>query len=272
MAWFEALILGVLQGITEFLPISSSGHLVLGEHFLGLDMEGLKSFDVLVHVGTLLAIIVYFWKDFIGLLKAFFMFFVGKIDKEYGKLVGFIVIGTIPAVFLGLFGGDFIDSVFRDVKMVGLMMLLVGVVFILGEYVNKKVKKSDLNWWKVIIIGCAQALALIPGVSRSGSTIVAGLFNGVEREKAARFSFLLGMPVIAGAGLLTLLSIPQTGGWGSNVEVMPSEVMIIGLLSSFIAGLVSVALLMKFLKKHTLLVFAVYLILVGVSMGIVGLQ
>ncbi|MBT4917076.1 undecaprenyl-diphosphatase UppP [Candidatus Peregrinibacteria bacterium] len=268
MEWFEALILGVLQGITEFLPISSSGHLVLGEHFLGLEMESLKTFDVLVHVGTLLAIIVYFWKDFIGLLKAFFGLFLGKFDGEYVKLIGFIVIGTIPAVFLGLFGGDAIDSVFRDVKMVGLMMLLVGVVFILGEYVNKRVKKSELTWWKAIIIGLAQALALIPGVSRSGSTIVMGLFNGIEREKAARFSFLLGMPAIAGAGLLTTLDLFKGGGGISGDASISWIVLLVGFVSAFLAGLLSVSFLMKFLKKHTLLVFAVYLIILGVSIFI----
>ena len=268
MEWTQALILGILQGITEFLPISSSGHLVLGEHFLGLDMEGLKSFDVLVHVGTLLAIIVYFWKDVLGLIRAFFKFFIGKIDDEYGKLVIYIVIATIPAVIMGLLGGDAIDSIFRDTKMVGLMMLIVGSVFMFGEYVNKKVKKSELNWWKGLIIGCAQALALIPGVSRSGSTIVMGLFQGIELEKAARFSFLLGISAIAGAGLQTLLSIPQTGGWGSNVAVIPKNIMIIGVVSSFIAGLLSVSFLMKFLKNHSLLVFAVYLIILGGSLFI----
>jgi undecaprenyl-diphosphatase len=256
----DSVILGILQGITEFLPISSSGHLVLGEHFLGLNVDMLKSFDVVVHVGTLLAILVYFWKDVWGMLKAFGRFFVGKFEGPYAKLILFIVIGTVPAVVVGLFGEEWIDLTFRNVRSVGMWMMIIGILFVLGEYAYKRNKGREMKWFKAVIIGCAQAFALIPGVSRSGSTIVAGLFQGIERSEAARFSFLLGIPAIAGAGLLTAIKIPGNGGFG--VEWVP---LVVGFLASFIFGLLSVAFLMRFLKKHSLIIFAVYLIALGFS-------
>ncbi len=251
MSILDALILGILQGISEFLPISSSGHLVLGEHWLGLDVEGLKSFDVLVHVATLLAILVYFWRDVWGMIRAIFI----KGDP-YRKLIGYIVLGTIPAVLIGLFGGDMIDYYYRNVAAVSAWMIVVAIVFFLGEYAYKRVGKGKINLRKAMIIGAAQAFALIPGVSRSGSTIVAGLFQGIKREEAARFSFLLGIPAIAGAGLLTILG--DSGAFST-----PPEVLLVGFVASFLAGIASIAFLMKFLKKHSLAVFAVYLLAIG---------
>lgn len=269
----DSLILGALQGVTEFLPISSSGHLVLGEHYLDLNVEMLKNFDVVVHIGTLFAILVYFWKDVWGMLKVIGRFFVGRLEMKdpYVRLIFFIVIGTIPAVLAGLFLEDWIDASFRNVKSVGMWMMIVGVIFVFGEYAYRRWHKSFLadyaseevrgmQWWKAIVIGLAQALALIPGVSRSGSTIVAGLFQGISRSAAARFSFLLGIPAIAGAGLLTALKIPENGGL--MVDIWP---LFVGLFTSFVFGLLSVAFLMRFLKRNSLIVFAIYLVAVGFS-------
>ncbi len=289
MKIIDSLILGAVQGVTEFLPISSSGHLVLGEHYLDLNVEMLKSFDVVVHMGTLLAILVYFWKDIWGMLCAVGRLFAGrlKLKDPYARLIFFIIIGTIPAVIVGLFFEDLIDSTFRNVKSVGAWMMVVGVIFVIGEYTYKRVhceaglgqkiaEKVDdardcvqpggyenpeirgMKWWKVIVIGLAQAMALIPGVSRSGSTIVAGLFQGISRSSAARFSFLLGIPAMAGAGLLTALKIPENGGL--IVDIWP---LFIGFFTSFVFGLLSVTFLMKFLKKNSLIVFAIYLIALG---------
>lgn len=265
MTIVEALILGVLQGITEFLPISSSGHLVLGESLLGLEMGMLKSFDVVVHLGTFSAIIIYFWKDVVGLFKGLFSY-AGLTKKspgvtEYRNLIGYILIGTVPAVLVGLFLEDSIDFLFRSTFYVGLWMIIVGEVFLLAEWASKKFKKEeDLNWKKSIVIGVAQSVALIPGVSRSGSTIAAGLFQGISREKAARFSFLLALPAIFGAGLLTGVKEFRAGG-GLDVEFLP---LVIGFTASAVAGFASVYFLMKFLKKHSLNVFAYYLFAVGV--------
>jgi len=263
MNFIEALILGVLQGITEFLPISSSGHLIIGESLLGLHVEALKSFDVVVHLGTFTAIVIYFWKDVVGLFKGFFAYLgltgKGAHNKEYQDLVVYIIIATIPAVFVGLFLADTIDFLFRNTLYVGLWMIVVGEIFLLAEWTLKKFKKKkEINWKKAIIIGLAQSVALIPGVSRSGSTISAGLFQGMNREKAARFSFLLALPAIFGAGLLTGIKEMKAGGL--NVEFIP---LLVGFVASMIAGFASVYFLMKFLKKHSLNIFAYYLFLVG---------
>lgn len=258
MDLFQAFVLGALQGITEFLPISSSGHLVIGEWFLGLKVYGLKSFDVALHIGSLLAIFVYFRKDLVGLIKAFFRLFIGKFDGEYAKLILFIFVGTLPAVFAGLFLEDQIDGIFRNIFAIGVAMIVVGLIFIVGEWVHKKmaVGSTEMTLRKALFIGIAQAVALIPGVSRSGSTIVMGLFQGVGRESAARFSFLLGMPAILGAGILALFKASD----GVSVEFMP---MLLGAVTSFVFSLLSVWFLMKFLKKHSLVVFALYLLIIG---------
>ena len=153
MEIFDAAILGVVQGVTEFLPISSSGHLVLGESLLGLEVDSLKSFDVAVHIGTLVAILGYFWKDFWRMLT----FWMKGRDVER-RLIMYIVIGTVPAVLAGVFLEDWIDSVFRGVAMVGWMMIAVGILFLLGEKVGGLLRKSKLNWWKALIIGLAQAV------------------------------------------------------------------------------------------------------------------
>ena len=267
----NAIILGALQGVTEFLPVSSSGHLVLAESFLGLNVSMLKSFDVAVHMGTLVSILVYFWKDFVEMFKAFFRIIFGKFSgNEYEKLVLYVVIGTIPAVIAGFLLGDLIDSVFRGVSMVGICMIATAMIFLVAEYVGSKkvfAQSDSMSFWKALIIGLFQAIALIPGISRSGSTISAGLICGMRREDAARFSFLLGIPAILGAGVLTFMggggmagSAGVVTGNAAVAELIPT---LIGFVVSAITGFFAIYLLMRFLKKHSLVWFAVYLLVVG---------
>lgn len=216
----------------------------------------------MVHMGTLMAIFVYFKKDLKGMIMVFWRALKGKFDKndEYAKLILYILVGTLPAVIVGFTLGDWIDTTFRSVATVTFLIIAVGIVFIIGEMVYKKAKPSNgLNLRKAIVIGIAQSFALIPGVSRSGSTIVAGLFQGVEREAAARFSFLLAIPAVVGAGLLTALK--SGGDLTASVSALN---LFIGFLSSFVFGLLSVAFLMKFLKNHSLNIFAGYRILLGI--------
>ena len=260
MNFLDAAILGALQGITEFLPISSSGHLILAEKFLKLDVESLKTFDVMLNLGTLLAVLIYFWQEVKGMIIALWKFVMRKLpaNDPYAKLIVYLIIGTIPAVIFGLFG-DKIDFYFRNAKSVTVMMLVVACVFIAAEFFYKKVKikKQEVGTWKqALIIGVAQSLALIPGISRSGSTIVAGLFQGIERENVAKFSFLLSIPAVCGALTLTGIKILKQGT--VDVDLGP---LFIGFLSSFIFGILSVAFLMRFLKKHSLGVFAAYRII-----------
>jgi len=234
----QAIILGILQGITEFLPISSSGHLILGETLFHLDVSQLKDFDVAVHVATLLAILVYFWRD---LLKT-----------KYWK---WLILGTIPAVIIGFTLEDQIDALFRSALSVGIVMMLMGAIFTIPESKVKISKTQKFNWQKVLAIGIAQSIALIPGVSRAGSTIFAGTALGLKREEAARFSFMLGSIAIAGAGLLTAIDITET-----TVLHVP---LAAGFIAAFISGLAAVWWLMRFLKKHSLRVFGIYLLLIG---------
>ncbi|MBU1446450.1 undecaprenyl-diphosphate phosphatase [Patescibacteria group bacterium] len=272
MTIFDALFLGVLQGIAEFLPISSSGHLVIAERLLGLEVESLKSFDVMVHLGTLTAIIIYFWKDVVMLFQGFFGFLgfykTNVHVRESQKLIFYIIIASIPAVLVGLFLGDSIDFLFRDLFYVGVWMIIVGEIFFLAEwYIVKYKKEKELNYPSAIIIGLAQAVALIPGVSRSGLTIATGLFRGLSREKAARFSFLMSMPVVFGAGLLTAIKEMKNASemglgisFSDKLDFLP---LFIGFVSAALAGFASVYFLMKFIKNHTFKGFGVYLFVVG---------
>lgn len=263
MNFLDAAILGALQGITEFLPISSSGHLILAEKFLNLEVENLKTFDVMLNLGTLLAVLIYFWKDIRGMIIALWKFITRKLpaNDPSAKLIVYLILGTIPAVILGLFG-DTIDEHFRNAKSVTVMMLVVACIFVVAElfYKKVKVKKQEVSTWKqALIIGIAQSLALVPGISRSGSTIVAGLFQGIERENVAKFSFLLSVPAVCGALTLTGIKILKQG----TVDVAMGP-LFVGFLASFIFGILSVAFLMRFLKKHSLNVFAVYRIIFAI--------
>lgn len=278
MSLLQSLILGIVQGITEFLPISSSGHLVLFESFFELPVEQLRSFDVVVHVGTLLAILIYFRADIIQVIKDTFQ---GKF-----QMLSYLIIGTIPAVAVGFTYKDQLDSYFRHPEKVAIAMICAAVLFIIAEYVGKKhqakkisqkrrittgkapvgklapktseTTESQLSWPGVILIGLFQSAALIAGVSRSGSTISAGLLSGMTREAAARFSFLLGSIAIFGAGLLTTKDVVSEGLYFPGIEVA-----LVGFFASLISGYVSVAFLMKFLKSNTLHVFAFYLIILA---------
>ena len=256
----DSVVLGSLQGVTEFLPISSSGHLVLAESFMGLDISELKSFDVAVHMGTLFSILAYFRNDVIQMLKAFFRFISFRIkwDRDE-KILAYIVVGTVPAVFIGVLFGDKIDYVFRNPFAVFGCMIFTAILFLVAEFVNKiSIKSMDnkrINALKSIIIGFFQAVALIPGVSRSGSTISGGLISGLNREEAARFSFLLGIPAIFGAGILTIFA-----GEGFDEPLIN---LFIGFAVSGIVGFFSICFLMRFIKKHSLVWFSAYLIIIG---------
>ncbi|MBT5015984.1 undecaprenyl-diphosphate phosphatase [Candidatus Peregrinibacteria bacterium] len=253
MTFLQALLLGIIQGIAEFLPISSSGHLVLFESIFGLEIETLKGFDVVLHLGTLVAIVIYFWNDLWGLFKN-------------RRLLGYIVLATIPAVIVGFTMEDWLDYVFRDPKMVLLMLALLAVFFVIAEKYPPKKERWRFTLKNTFLMGIAQACALIPGISRSGSVIGTGLLFGLKREEAARFAFLLGTPAIAGASLLTGIHVVQ------GEAPLPSwDLVIVGFFASAVAGYLSVSFLMKFLKTHSLRVFSIYLVVAAV-IGIIVLN
>jgi len=251
---FHAIFLGILQGITEFLPVSSSRHLIVAEAWLNLPVNDLSSFDVAVHFGTLLAIFLYFRQDLWRMIIAFINIILKKdVKKEDSSMILYLIIGTVPAVTIGLFFNEYIKSIFRNSTSVAIMLIIVALFFVFAEFIKKRVKSTKVGLSQAIIIGCAQALALVPGVSRSGITISSGLVQGVDREKAARFSFLLGSVAITAATVLSVYKV-----YKGDFPLPPFDILATGIISSFLAGYASVSLLMRFLKAHSLHIFAVY--------------
>jgi len=262
----DALILGVIQGLTEFLPVSSSGHLVIAESLLKLPVESLKSFDIATHVGTLFALLVYFWKEIWSLIVAFFasigqIFTKKKLPAELEnsqRLMIYLLIATIPAIVFGVTLGDWLDELFRQPFTVAIFMIVMGLGFFVAEFIYSRLKTRNVGLREGLVMGLAQCLALIPGVSRSGITISAGLVQGVKRDEAAKFSFLLGAIAIFGAAVFTVYDIAK-----GKYAMPPLDLLLMGIVSSFVVGLAAVSFLMKFLKKNTLHVFGIYRVILG---------
>ena len=253
----QIIVLALVQGISEFLPISSSGHLILVPLLMGWKDQGLIT-DVMVHMGSFLAVVVYFWRDIAQLFKCGFNMLRGRVTP-FGRLAIYILIATIPAVAFGLFvkKAGFIDSV-RGVEIVGWNAIIFGVLMYLADRfgMSKKVME-DMKLSPALLIGIAQAIAIIPGTSRSGITMTAARALGFTRPEAARFSFLLGIPAIAGAGVLVLGEAVTSG------EKILVESLITGGLTFFTA-LAAIAFLMALVKRVSLLPFVIYRLLLGV--------
>ncbi len=249
MTNFEAIVLGLLQGATEFLPISSSGHLILAERFFGI--EATLSFDVFLHLGTLLAVLLYFRTDWWRMVRLR--------DPLDRRLLFFLVLATIPGALAGFFLESMVESHFREPGRVAFMLAFMSLPLVLAEVLgSRKHLLPSLKLPQALAIGCAQALAVIPGTSRSGITMATGLLVGLTREEAARFSFLLSAPIIAGAGLYETLKLFKHG----ETLILP---YFSGFLAAFISGYLVIAWLLHFLRKHTFYPFVVYrLILAGV--------
>lgn len=249
MNLFEAIFLGVLQGATEFLPVSSSGHLVLFQSIFGLK-EGALTFDVFLHFGTLVSVIVVFWDD----IKEMLLF-----KKSHRHLIWMIIVGIIPTGIIGVFFKDTFERVFSSVLMVGLMLLVTGFILWISESFKKRGKDlANMKISDALTIGIIQGLAIIPGISRSGSTIVGGLFRGLKRDQAAKYSFFVAIPVIFGATLLEAKDILQ--GTGDQV---PALYIICGTLAAMVSGYFAIRFLMKLLKERSLKPFAFYCWAVG---------
>ncbi|XKT74871.1 MAG: undecaprenyl-diphosphatase UppP [Patescibacteria group bacterium UBA2103] len=257
-----AIILGIVQGLTEFLPISSTGHLVLVQEFLGVaDVYGL-SFDAILHLATALAVGIYFFKDFLRIAYAFLYRITGRpVNKEDEKLLWLLVVGTIPAAVLGFFLEGYMETVFRSAILVAWTLIVGALVFLAAEWFSKRyMEKEEVpTFAKAIGIGFFQALALIPGMSRSGMTISGGLFLGLSREAAARFGFMLSLPIILGSGGKKFLELLNAGAFDTGATAI-----IWGSIAAFVSGLIAIHFLLRFVKNHSLTVFAVYRIILAV--------
>jgi len=263
MSIITALVLGIVQGITEFLPISSTGHLILVPYIFHWEIPSL-SFDAILHLGTLFAIVIFFWRDWIKIILSLWSdlkhknwrFAQMKFESRLGIL---ILIGCLPAASLGLIFQSYIESTFRSPLSVATSLILVALLMFWvekkGQVLNPLKKFKPLN---ARTVGAFQSLALVPGVSRSGITILGGMLSGLTRQEAARFSFLLATPVILGAGLESLLTAVKTEGVGFF-----SIPLVVGLLASSATGFLTIRFLLNYLKEKTLLIFAVYRILLA---------
>ncbi|MBF8274583.1 MAG: Undecaprenyl-diphosphatase [Magnetococcales bacterium] len=260
MDWVHALVLGIVQGVTEFLPISSSGHLILLPRFLGWPDQGL-SFDIAVNTGSLVALIAYFRKDVARLITAFFATFRsgGWQHHADGRLAWWLGIGTIPIGLAGITCKDLVGTVARDPFIIGMTSIIFGLLLWFADQMGQRTRTlKDAGAREAIVIGCAQALALIPGTSRSGVTMTAGLFLNLNRESAARFSFLLAIPVSVLAGLLELAEwIRQTP---APDEWLP---MAVGFIASGITAFLVIHWLLLWIRNRSLTVFVVYRVLLG---------
>jgi len=254
MNFFYAIFLGLLQGVTEFLPISSSGHLALVEFFLGIEEAGL-AFDVALHLGTLVGVLIYFRRDLFMMFTA--VFNPRKLGEESGthrQLAWFICLGTIPAVIAGYFLKDAAETVFRSPFFIAATLAGAGLLLLYADRAGKHLRDmKSIGLVDALLIGLFQALALMPGVSRSGITMTAGLMRGLNRMAAARFSFLLSVPVIFGAGVYNLPDIIRQGSAPGQLGFYFA-----GFITAAISGYLVIAFLLRFIQSHSFAVFAYY--------------
>lgn len=261
MSEVQWIVLALIQGLTEFLPISSSGHLILPEQLLHWPSQGL-AFDVAVHLGSLLAVVIYFRKDISAMIVHWSLSVMKKPhDADLARLSWFIVLGTIPAVIFGVLLKDLIETVIRDnsILVIASTTILFGLLL---WYADIKAKQqhtlSELTVKNVLWIGFAQAVALIPGTSRSGITMTAGLMVGLKKADAARFSFLLSIPIILAAGLLIGIDITQSS------EPFDFSALIYGSILSFVSALACIVLFLKWIERAGFLPFVIYRLILGV--------
>lgn len=271
----RAIVLGIVQGLTEFLPISSSAHLIIVPWLFGWEPFGL-SFDVATHLGTLMAVLVYFRYDLIAMIRGVLTSLPelrrGRLpDDQMGRLGLFIAAATIPAAIAGFLFESAIDDYFHSdpvsaTAMVVLALLLIGMGILLGIADRVGQRRAGRGLQQVtfrtaLLVGFAQMLAIVPGVSRSGSTITAGLFAGLERATAARFSFLLGVPIILGAGLKEMVSLFSDG-----VPANERGVFIAGVLTAAVVGYFAIAVLIRYLQRHSTDIFVIYRVVIGLGL------
>ena len=261
MGVFEAIILGIVQGATEFLPVSSTGHLILMRSFLEVSDSHALAFDAVLHLATAAAVIVYFRRDIISLLQTLLRM-MGRltVDAKNQTLLTALIVGTIPAVVLGLLLESYMESVFRNPILVAVVLVLGSVFFMVAEFLYKGGRqKKTIETHTGFKIGLFQSLALIPGMSRSGATIAGGMMLGLSRVEAARFAFLLAVPVILGAGAKKMLELATAD---TAIAWMP---IAIGAATAFLVGLAAIHFMLAFVRNHTLWPFIWYrIILAGI--------
>lgn len=262
MKLLQIILLGIIQGIAEFLPISSSAHLIIARDifkigsFIASNVD--LTFDLALHFGTLLAIVVYFFGELWNILTEGLT---KGVKTDNGKLFWYLILATIPAGIVGVLFEDIFDSFFRkQIWLIAIALILMGIIIYVADKKSKSNKNmKEMSWLDALIIGTAQVFALIPGFSRSGTTITASRALGINREDSAKFSFYLSVPVVAGAALISLIK-------GNTLLIISENLAIfgIGILISFIVGLLCISFLLKYIKKHDFKIFMYYRIFIGI--------
>ncbi len=258
MTFIQALILGIIQGLTEFLPISSSAHLVIAPFILGWTFpeQQVLPFDVLVQLGTLLAVIIYFWADLWAIIKAFILGLV-KLKPFADPLARqgwLLILASIPAGLAGLLLKKAVDQAFQSVVITGVFLLVTALILTAAEWIGKRRRSLEtLNWLDAVIMGVGQALAIFPGISRSGATMSAGLARDLDRTAAARFSFLMSIPIMLAAGAVEIKDVLDIPGLSGMLPMIG-----VGFIAAAIVGYFSIRWLLRFITTHSLRPFAVY--------------
>ena len=260
MSWIEALVLGIIQGLTEYLPVSSSGHLAIGAHLFGLSGEENLTFTIMVHVATVLATIVVLWKEIVWLFTDLFKW---KWNEGTRYIVN-ILVSMIPIAIVGFFFKDKVEELFGSGLLVVGICLLVTATLLAFSHFAKPRQRENISPWHAFVIGIAQALAVLPGLSRSGSTIATGLLLGNKKEKLAQFSFLMVIPPILGEALLDTKDMMEMG-IENAMAGLPVTSLIVGFLAAFIFGCIACRWMINIVKRGKLIWFAVYCAIVGIA-------
>src|SRR6266508_1757682 len=260
MTLIQSFFLGIIQGLTEFIPVSSTAHLLVTEHFMGLDPndETLFSFSVLIQLGTLISLLIFYWQDLISLVKAFFA---NPFSTTQNKLAWYIIIASIPALIFGFVLKDAVEALFKNpLAEAAIRLLTAAVLLFLAEWLTKKDRTlNSMTWLDALFIGFLQVVAIFPGASRSGTTISGGMFRGLDRPSAARFAFLMSVPVMLAAGGYQTLDVIKML---NLVQFLP--LLAVGFITAAIVGWFAIKWLLDYLSKRSLYVFALYCAVVGV--------
>jgi undecaprenyl-diphosphatase len=270
MTLFQSILLGIIQGLTEFLPISSSAHLVIVPYLLGWQIPEVEAFifNVLVQVATLVAVIIYFWRDLWAIARAFIrgLFQRTPFQDPQARMGWYLILATLPAGILGLLVKDVVEAAFASPMVTAGCLLITAGLLLVAERVGKRSRPlEDMNRKDAVWIGCAQALAIFPGISRSGASITGGMVKDLERPAAARFSFLMSVPIMLAAGLLASLDLLKIPSFTALLDVF-----IPGFLVATLVGYLSIRWLLKYLTRHPLYIFSIYC--AGLGLLVLGID
>ncbi|SFI35540.1 undecaprenyl-diphosphatase [Tindallia magadiensis] len=264
MTLVQAIVLGIVQGITEFLPVSSSGHLALTQFFLGVPEDRVFFLTVMLHIGTLFSVLVVYWTDLINILIAFFQMCAdvvkGKglgLEKEYHRLAFLIIVGTIPTGIMGLLLRDIFSNIYTSQRVIGIALIITGTLLWTSErsqkFMNNKKELPEMTWKNAVAVGIFQGFAITPGMSRSGATISGALFQGINKHTATRYSFLLSFPIIALATMLEVIEAIEVGTGDIGLSML-----MVGIITSFLAGVFAIRTLIRMIAQGKLYYFSFY--------------